>query len=327
MAEKRAMGPVQLTRPIAVYYEHQQWFLPLLSQLEERGIQHVLIDAREHSYDPCAVEDRYSLFFNRMSASADLRGHGNAIFYTLNYLAHLERSRVPIVNGRASFMIETSKALQLSLFEKLGVRHPRSRVINSAKEASRPSQELRFPVLIKPNVGGRGAGIVRFGSPEALARAAHAGLLDFGIDQTAVVQEYVPARDGHIMRIEVLGGKFLYAIKVFTTGDNFNLCPAEFCQTEDGIAALAEMCLVDAPASGLQVEAFTPQQEMIQTVERVAEEAGIDVGGVECLVDDRDGTLMCYDINALSNFVADATGVVGFDPYEDLVDYLVRRAV
>jgi len=77
------MGPVQLTRPIAVYYEHQQWFLPLFAKLEERRIPYVRIDAREHSYDPCAVEDKYSLFFNRMTASAYLRGHGNATFYTL----------------------------------------------------------------------------------------------------------------------------------------------------------------------------------------------------------------------------------------------------
>ncbi|HYX28458.1 MAG TPA: hypothetical protein VE863_07820 [Pyrinomonadaceae bacterium] len=316
----------QITKPIAVFYEHQQWFLPLFAKLEERGIPYVRIDAREHSYDPSAVEENYSLFFNRMSASAYLRNHGNAIFYTLNYLAHLERSRVPIVNGRASFMIETSKALQLSLFERLGVLHPRSKVINTATEASKAAQELRFPSLIKPNVGGRGAGIVRFDTPQALERAAHSGSLDLGVDQTALVQEYVPARGGYIMRVEVLGGKFLYAIKVFTTGDNFNLCPAEFCQVGDGVAVLDEMCLVDAPASGLQVEAFTPQPDMIQTVERVAEAAGIDVGGVECLVDDRDGTLMYYDINALSNFVADAARVVGFDPYEQLVDYLIRRA-
>src|SRR6266446_2788188 len=320
------MTPFQLTKPIGIFYEHQQWFLQLFDKLNERGIPYVCIDARSHSYDPRTIEDRYSLFFNRMSASAYLRGHGNAILYTLNNLAHLERLGTPVVNGHASFMIETSKSLQLSLFERLGLRYPRSRITNSPKEVPNAAQDLRFPVLLKPNIGGRGAGIVRFDSAQALARAADTGLLDFGIDQTALIQEYVPVRGGHIMRIEVLGGKFLYAIKVYPTGDNFNLCPAEFCQIEDGIAALDEMCLVDAPKSGLQVEAFTPHQEVIQTVERIAAAAGIDVGGVECFVDDRDGTLMYYDINALSNFVADATQVIGFDPYERLADYLIRRA-
>jgi hypothetical protein len=49
------------------------------------------------------------------------------------------------------------------------------------------------------------------------------------------------------------------------------------------------------------------------------------VGGIEYLVDDRDGKHYFYDINALSNFVADAPRVIGFDPFVKLVDYLVTR--
>ena len=51
----------------------------------------------------------------------------------------------------------------------------------------------------------------------------------------------------------------------------------------------------------------------------------LDVGGIEYLVDDRDGKAYVYDINALSNFVADAVNVVGFDPHARLVDYLEAR--
>ena len=54
--------------------------------------------------------------------------------------------------------------------------------------------------------------------------------------------------------------------------------------------------------------------------------AKIDVGGIEYMIDDRDGRLVYYDVNALSNFVADAVNVVGFDPFARLVDYLEQRA-
>jgi hypothetical protein len=54
--------------------------------------------------------------------------------------------------------------------------------------------------------------------------------------------------------------------------------------------------------------------------------AHIEVGGVEYLVNARDGQAYFYDINALSNFVADAPNVVGFDPIPKLVDYLMMRA-
>jgi hypothetical protein len=82
------------------------------------------------------------------------------------------------------------------------------------------------------------------------------------------------------------------------------------------------MCLVDAPKTGLKIESFVPPRDVIDTVERLAAAAKIDVGGVEYLVDDRTGENLFYDINALSNFVADAVNLVGFDPHENLVDFL-----
>ena len=54
--------------------------------------------------------------------------------------------------------------------------------------------------------------------------------------------------------------------------------------------------------------------------------AGIDVGGVEYMIDERDGKLYFYDVNALSNFVAEPLRIIGFDPFVQLVDYLESEA-
>jgi glutathione synthase/RimK-type ligase-like ATP-grasp enzyme len=308
-------------KPIAVYYEHPEWFRALFEELDRRGTPYVRIDASRHLYDPSEDESRFALLFNRMSASAYLRGHANAIFYTRDYLAHLERRGVRVVNGYDSFRIETSKAAQLALLDSLGLAYPTTRIINHAEVATHAARDLRFPVVVKPNIGGRGAGVTRFDSPEALARAARDGLIDLGIDSTALVQEFIHARGHHITRVETLGGKFLYAIKVYTTGESFNLCPAEICQTE-GVSVAGEACVADAPRSGLVVEACEPPAELIEAVERIAATARMDMGGVEYIADERDGRALFYDINALSNFVADAVRVVGFDPHARLVDFL-----
>jgi glutathione synthase/RimK-type ligase-like ATP-grasp enzyme len=263
-----------------------------------------------------------------MSPSAYLRGHGNGIFYTLQYLNHLESLGTRVINGQQAFAIEISKARQLSLLNALNLPYPKARVINAPSEAVAASEGLRFPIVVKANVGGSGAGIVRFDSRVALINAAQKGELRLGIDQTALVQEFIPPRDGHITRVETLGGKYLYGIKVFTTGETFNLCPADICQTTDGVELTRVACPVDAPRSGLRVEAFEPPPDVIRSVERIVQAAQIDVGGVEYIIDDRDGSLLFYDINALSNFVADATRVLGFDPHVRLVDFLqeeVRR--
>ena len=312
--------------PIAVYYEHPEWFRALFAEMDRRGLPYVRVDASQHRFDPTAEERDYALLFNRMSASSYLRGHGNALFYTRDFLAHLERKGVRVINGPEAFAIETSKALQLSLLNSLGLSFPATRVINHQSEALAAARELSFPVIVKPNIGGRGAGIVRYDSLAALESAVEAGRVELGVDSTALVQEFVPARGGYITRVETLGGKYLYAMKVFPTGESFNLCPAEICQVEDQAAALGEMCLADAPKSGLKVEAYEPPPEVIETIERIARAARLDLGGIEYMVDDRSGELLYYDINALSNFVADAVNVVGFDPHARLVDYLEEEA-
>jgi hypothetical protein len=146
-----------------------------------------------------------------------------------------------------------------------------------------------------------------------------------GVDGVALVQEAAPLRDGHITRVETLGGKYLYAIDVYPATGSFDLCPADACQTTGGVELVGAACAVDAVKTGLRVEGVTPPAEIIAQVERIARFTGLDVGGVEYLVDDRDGRHYFYDVNSLSNFVADAPNVVGFDPWTNLVDYLEAR--
>jgi len=308
--------------PIAIYYEHPDWFRPLFAELDRRGTDYVKLDARRHFYDPSQTEREYGVLFNRMSPSAYLRADHPGIFYTLGYLAHLERLGTRVVNGRQAFTTETSKALQLTLLQRLGLAYPQARVIGDPAAAPAASEGLRFPVVVKANIGGSGAGVVRYDSLEDLARAAREGSIDLGIDKTALVQEFVPARDGRITRVETLGGKYLYAIHVYTLGDSFNLCPADICQTTDGVELARGAAPVDAPKNGMRVECYTPPDDVITNVERIMAASGIDVGGIEYMIDDRDGSLVYYDINALSNFVADAPRVVGFDPFARLADYL-----
>ncbi|TMQ72970.1 MAG: hypothetical protein E6K81_05955 [Candidatus Eisenbacteria bacterium] len=317
--------PVLPDRPIAIYHEHPDWFRPLFAELERRGTPFVRLDANRHRYDAAAPRPPYALVFNRMSPSAWTRGHGHGIFYTLQYLEHLERLGVRVVNGAEAFRTEISKARQLSLLERLGLPYPRARVIHDTRHAPAAAQGLRFPVVVKPNIGGSGAGVRRFDGPEALRAAAEDGGWSLGLDGTGLVQEFVPAEAGRIVRVEVLGGTYLYAIRVYTTGESFDLCPADICRGLDG-AELTRSGLDDAPKNGLKVERYEPPAEIVAEVERIMDEAGIDVGGVEYVVDARDGRHRFYDVNALSNFVADSPRVLGFDAHARLADWLEREA-
>lgn len=313
-------------KPIAVYHEHPDWFRPLFAELDRRDIPYVTLDAAAHTFDPSEQTSPYSLVLNRASPSAYLRGNAQSTFYTLHWLRHIEKLGVPVVNGSECYGFELSKATQLDLLDSLGLPSPRSRVINDPAQAVSAANGLRYPILIKANIGGSGAGIVKYDTPEALAREVAAGNVFLGVDSTALVQEAAPLRDGHITRVETLGGKYLYAINVYPATGSFDLCPADACQTTNGVELVRGACAVDAPKTGLRVEAVTPSAEIIAQAEDIARATSLDVGGIEYLVDDRDGRHYFYDINALSNFVADAENVIGFDPFVRLVDYLAERA-
>lgn len=310
-------------RPWAIYYEHPHWFQPLFNQLKERGHPFLALRPEEVSFDISCPDLRYEFLFNRMSPSAYLRGRASAILFTQNYLAHVERQGVPIVNGVRAYRLETSKVLQLKLLSELGIPFPHTVVIHHRSQVS-AARKLRFPVVSKPNLGGSGAGIARFDNFSELAEAATAGQIDAGLDGTLLIQEYIAPADGRVTRVEMLGGRLLYALHIHSDANQFNLCPADICNTVNGQQLKREAVAEDAPQTNVSAARFNPGKEVVEEVVRIVTAAGIDVGGIEYVESARDGKRYYFDINALSNFVADPLRVLGFDPVTRLVDYLER---
>ena len=202
--------------------------------------------------------------------------------------------------------------------------YPRARVVNHPGQVPKAAQGLTFPIVVKPNIGGSGAKMIRFDTPEQVRASVEQGIIDLGIDDTGLVQEYLPAQGDSIVRVEILGGEFLYAIRLFLSEDEFNLCPADCCRVPE---AEEELGLADGISGrGVPVEAYQPPRQVIEQVKAITSEANLDAGGVEYLVNERDGEIYFYDINALSNFVADAPNVVGFDPFPRLIEFVMQRA-
>jgi RimK-like ATP-grasp domain len=310
---------------IAIFYEHPEWFQPLFAELDRRGVAYDRLLAYQHRFDPADLRNPYALIVNRMSPSAYLRGHAQAIFYTLHYLAYLKALGATVLNGYEAYVYEFSKARQLGLLHRLGLPYPRARVINDPAQAQMAAEGLTFPVILKPNIGGSGAKMVKFNAMDELREAVRLGMLDLGLDHTALMQEYLPAEGDSIVRVEILGGAYLYAIRLLLTAGEFNLCPADYCRVPAPPSRASG--LADG-VSGRQVpvEAYMPPAHIIAAVQQITAAAHIEVGGVEYLINARDGHAYFYDINALSNFVADAPTIVGFDPVPKLVDYLLVRA-
>ena len=291
---------------LAVFYEHPAWFEPLFAALDRHGLDWIKLHAGDHSFDPARSPPPAPVVLSRIAMSAFLREQEHPIFYAQSLFEHWQGQGARVLNG-AALQIDTSKARQLSLIRRLGYGAPETRVVHRAADIPVVAAGLRFPLLVKADIGGSGAGIVRYDTPGELADAIAAGTTPMGVNGVSLVQEYAPIRGNRIVRVETLNGRYLYAVSVESGG--FDLCLADVCMTAPGKASLA-------------LEAVTPPAEVIAAAEAIARAARLDVGGVEYLIDDRDGQVKFYDINALSNFVANPREVLGFDPHDNLIEFI-----
>jgi glutathione synthase/RimK-type ligase-like ATP-grasp enzyme len=289
---------------LAILYEHPQWFVPLFAALDRRGVSYASFGPDGH-WNPADAAIPAPVVLNRIAMSSFLRADEHPIFYTMALLDHWRRSGARVVNGAEVMAIDASKARQLALIASLGLAIPETRVVHRAADIEAAAATLAFPLVVKANIGGSGAGIMRFDNMAELRWAVAEKQLPVSVDGVLLVQDYVPARGGTITRIETLNRNYLYAIDI-AGGGAFDLCPADACVAD----------------SNISMKAADPAPELVAAVEKIAGAMNLDVGGIEVMIDDRDGMPRFYDINALSNFVAQPLNVLGWDPHEKLIDWL-----
>jgi hypothetical protein len=187
---------------LAVLYEHPQWFQPLFAALDRRGTPYAAIKLTGHSFDPASRDVPAPLILSRVAQSSFLREPEHPIFYAKALLDHWERCGACVLNGADVLAIDSSKARQLSLITGLGYAIPRTRVVHRAGDLAEAAKGMTFPLLVKANIGGSGAGIVRYSSLEELKASIAEGMITQSVDQVLLLQDYVPPRSGTIIHIE-----------------------------------------------------------------------------------------------------------------------------
>jgi glutathione synthase/RimK-type ligase-like ATP-grasp enzyme len=307
---------------LVVIHEHPEWQKPLFAALERRGVSFAPFDLKAAAFTNVDAPSA-ALYFNQASPSAYLRGNARAVPLALAYMRTLQRRGARVLNGADVFALELSKSAQATLLETLGIDTPRSITFNDVDALAPFVGDITWPALLKPDQGGSGA---RIQTVESLDHVRSIFERDPDVwlpDNLFLLQELVPHDPEHgIIRLELLDGELLYAMRVVTHG-RFNLCPSPVCNPEDGdgICEIPEA----APAPPVEFYPFPEvPKEAVETARRIARAAGLDVGGVEYL-ESPDGRRVFYDINANSNLRPSVAAAFGFDPFERVVDYLERQ--
>ncbi|MBT5107048.1 MAG: alpha-L-glutamate ligase [Rhodospirillaceae bacterium] len=297
---------------VYVLHENNEWLAPLQAALSRESVPFKEWHLNEGSFtfDSAPPE---GVFYNRMSASAHTRGHLHAPDYTASVLTWLEAHGRRVVNGARVLALELSKVKQYAALQACGVRTPRT-VVAVGKDALRKAaRDFGAPLILKPNRGGKGAGVQLFNTIGAVEAFLDSDAYETGPDGIMLIQDYIKSPNASIFRNEFVGGKHLYTVRV-DTSQGFELCPADVCQIDD----LA--CPVGEETGEELGESPTPRFEIVkdfdhpnlELYERFLRENGIEVAGIE-MIFDKDGIAWTYDVNTNTNYNPDAEENAGYN--------------
>ena len=288
---------------IHVIHENSVWVEPLRAQFkaigapfEEWFLDQGILDLTEPPPE--------GVFYNRMSASSHTRDHRFAAEYTGAVLAWLERHGRTIVNNGRALQLEISKVAQYEALARFGIPTPATLAVVGKDKLPAAASKLGFPVILKHNRGGKGLGVRLFHSAAALDEYLASSDYEPSVDGITLAQRYIKTTEPFITRVEFVGGKFLYAVRV-DTSEGFQLCPADACQIEDA----GSNCPAVAPSEKFKViEGFT--HKLIPKWEAFLAANGIGVAGIEFAADDQ-GRAWTYDVNTNTNYNPDAEAKAG----------------
>lgn len=213
-------------KPIGVIYEHSRWFNPLFEELDLKEIPFTQINPLCHVYDPASVARPYNVVYNDMSLTYYNNEFNRNILSRMHYALHLERLGIDVINGSMATEIENSKAKQLLLLASLKFPFPVSRIVSTVDHLLESRNTFRYPIILKSNFGCVGR-VIRVDSAEHLEDKLINDSLGTGIDNSFLLQELVPAKGGHFVRVETLNGKVSYALKIFVPAEYFSIWPLE----------------------------------------------------------------------------------------------------
>ncbi len=307
---------------IHILFENPAWLPPLEAGLAAEGFTEV----HRHHVDSGVVdpsqEPAEGIWINRMSPSSHTRGHITAVPLMREILQWLEAHGRRVINGSEAFELEMSKLRQELALRRHGIKSPRTVLAVGREQLLEQAATFDGPFITKHNRGGKGLGIQLFGSAEQLAGHLDSGAFDPGPGGMIVLQEYIAAPEPFITRVEIVGGRFLFAMRS-NTEQGFELCPSDACQAE-----VPDVCPVDAdaPAHKFQPSPITAEDPLVQQYLQLMEAEGLDLAGIE-FIEGHDGERYTYDINGTTNYNAVLGEQIGVDGMRDLARWIRTRVV
>lgn len=283
-------------------HENPDWFAPIGAALGAAGLPYEQWPLGEGMLD-LGDPPPDGVFWSRLSASSHTRDHAYAKDHARGVLGWLEAHGRRVVNGRRALELEVSKVAQLTELRAAGFDVPRTLAVAGAADLPAAARKLPVPFISKHNQGGKGLGVRLFASHDEFGGYVESPEYQAPVDGITLLQEYLPAAQPLITRVEIVGGAFVYAITADTARGGFELCPADACAV-GAAPANAGQPGTNPSQPGLFALRAGFDHPIIDRYLDFARRHGVEIAGFE-FIETADGRMVTYDVNTTTNYNAE----------------------
>jgi gamma-F420-2:alpha-L-glutamate ligase len=206
-------------------------------------------------------------------------------YFTLAVMRQIEKFGIPVINDSDSISKVSDKLLTSQLLVKENLPIPKTMLVNGAVDVDLVEREIGFPCVVKATSGSKGK-TVHLCETKKDFTSLMALLSSIALKKVLIIQEFVDAAPGTDLRVWVIGGKTIVAMKRISGNGDFR---ANISQ-------------------GVTAEPFEITEEIDYLARETARALGLQIAGVDLLFD-KDGYKIC-EANS-------SPGFLGMDKYCD----------
>jgi len=289
----------------------QVWILHYASNIDAYENQRLLSCLEKNGIQGRVLEPKYFDIIVSRSSAKSIRYKGEKIelpdlvlsrtgagtnYFTRSVMRQIEKFGIPVYNDADSISRVSDKLLTSQLLVKENLPIPKTILVNGDVDVELIEKEVGFPCVVKATSGSKGK-TVHLCQTKKDFTSLMSLLSSISLKKTMIIQEFVDAQPGTDLRVWVIGGKTVVAMKRTGAEGDFR---ANISQ-------------------GGTAELFEITDEVDYLARETARVLGLQIAGVDLLFD-KDGYKIC-EANSSPGFEG-MDKYCGQDMAQRIVDFI-----
>jgi gamma-F420-2:alpha-L-glutamate ligase len=289
----------------------QVWILHYATGIDAYENQRLLSCLEKNGMKGRVLEPKYFDIIVSRSSAKSIRYKGERIelpdlvlsrtgagtnYFTRSVMRQIEKFGIPVYNDADSISRVSDKLLTSQLLVKENLPIPKTILVNGDVDVELIEKEVGFPCVVKATSGSKGK-TVHLCQTKKDFTSLMSLLSSISLKKTMIIQEFVDAQPGTDLRVWVIGGKTVVAMKRMGADGDFR---ANISQ-------------------GGTAELFEITDEVDYLARETARVLGLQIAGVDLLFD-KDGYKIC-EANSSPGFEG-MDQYCGQDMAQRIVDFI-----